>query len=170
MLWFFALCCSKNFAPVGQWGEGLDAKRIIGGLVVVGLVAAYKLHVLLPFLNDYMKSSSPTEASTPAPTSPARHDLDADRVVQEIIADKAKLQKYCSADAVHKQLQDAEARKDEKRAQELRTSYDALLQTLDPDDVKQVQRFSRAVDNNNADEGLAIANSLAVLDQKCGAS
>ena len=139
----------------------MNFKRIIGVCAVIAVIALFKGHTLYPLARDYYDALF-SGASTTA-------DADTDKVVQRIIADKAKLQDYCAVQAAHKQLEEAEARHDAPKAEELRKSFASLSEGLDPDYRKQLDRVTQAVQHDKPAEARAIATSLSALDKQCAA-
>jgi hypothetical protein len=87
------------------------------------------------------------------------------KVVQDIGANKAKLDSYCKLAKIQQQMGQLDEKKDMKKLQDLGNQADAEAQKLGPDFEKVMDGLEQ-VDENSA-EGKDFAATLASLDSKC---
>jgi hypothetical protein len=90
---------------------------------------------------------------------------DAQKVVQTIRNDKAKLQAYCELGKLQDQMEKAEEGNDTKAVDALVAKADALAQQIGPEYLRIVEGLEE-VDPNSA-EGQKFADVFNTLHEKC---
>lgn len=100
------------------------------------------------------------QSGPPKPTVAA-----AQKVVEMISADKAKLKIYCDMGALAEQIDAAEEKKDIRTAEALADKMDALAEQLGPEYIALVDGLQSLSENDKSGE--AIAETLSELDGKC---
>ena len=118
------------------------------------LVAAISLFAALPVVAQ-------AQSNAPKPTV-----ADAQKVVQLITGDKAKLKAYCDMGKLQEQMEAAEQKKDTKAAQALGAKADALSQQIGPEYVKLMDGLDN-VDPSSA-EGKQFSTVFDGLIKQCG--
>jgi hypothetical protein len=101
----------------------------------------------------------------PTDQAPKPTLADAQKVVQTISNDKAKLQAYCELGKLEDQMAKAEEGNDTKAVEALITKADALAQQIGPEYIKIVEGLEE-VDPNSA-EGQKFAAVFNSLHEKC---
>jgi Skp family chaperone for outer membrane proteins len=101
----------------------------------------------------------------PATNAPKPTIADAQKVVQVISGDKAKLQAYCELGKVQEQMQQAGEKKDTKTFQALGAKASSLEQKAGPEYVKLMDGLDE-VDPNSA-EGKKFTAVFDPLDKQC---
>jgi phage tail sheath protein FI len=122
------------------------------------LVVVVSLFAAMPTLAYAQKAGPATNA--PKPTV-----AEAQKVVQMISGDKAKLQAYCDLGKVQDQMQQAGEKKDQKTLQALSAQASSLEQKVGPDYVKLMNGLDE-VDPNSA-EGKRFTAVFDPLDKQC---
>jgi hypothetical protein len=122
------------------------------------LIVAISVLAVTPALAQGQMGSP--SANVPKPTK-----ADAQKVVQSIGSDKAKLQSYCDLGKLNQQMAAADEKKDTKTLQDLGPKADALADKLGPDYNKLMDGLDQ-VDENSAD-GKEIAAAFDSLDKQC---
>jgi Skp family chaperone for outer membrane proteins len=102
-------------------------------------------------------------AGAPKAAKPTK--ADAQKVVQTIKGDKAKLDAYCAISKLGDQAAEAEQKKDQKKMDDLQKQADALGQKIGPDYVK----FTASMETLDPDskDGKEIIAILEGLDKMC---
>ena len=90
---------------------------------------------------------------------------DAQKLVQTIRGDKAKLKTFCELDNLYKQLEEAEERNDMKERDALGVKIGSLEQQFGPD-YRRVMEGLEEVDPNSA-EGQKLTALFEPLQEKC---
>jgi hypothetical protein len=122
------------------------------------LVVVVSLFAAMPTLAYAQKAGPATNAPKPAVA-------EAQKVVQIISGDKAKLQAYCDLGKVQDQMQQAGQKKDQKTLQALSAQASSLEQKVGPDYVKLMNGLDE-VDPNSA-EGKRFTAVFDPLDKQC---
>ena len=122
------------------------------------LLVVATLFVAVPLV-AFAQKDEPTDQA-PKPTL-----ADAQKVVQTISNDKAKLQAYCELGKLEDQMAKAEEGNDTKAVEALITKADALAQQIGPEYIKFVEGLEE-VDPNSA-EGQKFAAVFNSLHEKC---
>jgi hypothetical protein len=104
-------------------------------------------------------------AQAGAPAGPKPTKADAQKIVQVIKGDKAKLDAYCAIGKLGDQAAEAEQKKDQKKMEDLQKQADALAQKIGPDYVKFTAGME-ALDPDSKD-GKEIIAILEALDKSC---
>jgi len=110
-------------------------------------------------------AAAPAFAQKPPPSGPKPTKADAQKVLQLISSDKAKAQTYCDLSKLDEQLAAADAKKDQKKVDELVKQQDAMGDKLGPEYVALVNGLAQ-IDQSSA-EGKDIATILEGLDKPC---
>jgi ABC-type transporter Mla subunit MlaD len=97
--------------------------------------------------------------------APKATNADAQRVVQSISNDKAKTQAYCDMTKIGDQIEQAQQKHDDKKADELAQQADELAGKLGPE-WDALMNGLQSVDENSK-EGQAIGVTLQGLDKLC---
>lgn len=87
------------------------------------------------------------------------------RIMQSIVADKAKSQKYCDLLKLNEQLDEAEQKKDNKKVDELSKQAEALMTQIGPDYVKLMDGLQGI--NPDSKEGKEIGAVIEAIDKQC---
>jgi parvulin-like peptidyl-prolyl isomerase len=90
---------------------------------------------------------------------------DAQKVVQIITADKAKLAAYCSLAKLGEQMDQAEQKKDQKKAEDLGKQMEAIGQKLGPEYANLMAGLEGLDENSQA--GKDIQAAFEALDKQC---
>lgn len=107
------------------------------------------------------------QQGAPPPKVPKPTKTDVQKVVQMIMADKAKVQAYCELSKINDQMAEAQDKKDQKKMEALATQADALVQKIGPDYEKLMEGLDQ-VDENSPD-AKTFGDLFAPLDKQCGA-
>jgi hypothetical protein len=89
---------------------------------------------------------------------------DADKVVKLISADKAKTKTYCDLAKLGDEAQQADEKKDTKKAEEIGKKMDAMGKQLGP----EYAALMDSMQNLNEKEADAIGKAMEPLDKLCG--
>ena len=118
------------------------------------LIVAISVLAVTPALAQGQMSGPPANAPKPTKTG-------AQKFVQSIGSDKAKLQTYCDLDKLNQQIYAADEKKDTKTLQDLAPKAVALAEKLGPDYKKLMDELDQADDNSAEFKEIAAAvNSL----------
>jgi hypothetical protein len=107
------------------------------------------------------------QQGAPPPKVPKPTKADVQKVVQMIMADKAKVQAYCELSKINDQMAEAQDKKDQKKMEALANQADALVQKIGPDYEKLMEGLDQ-VDENSPD-AKTFGDLFAPLDKQCGA-
>jgi hypothetical protein len=99
-------------------------------------------------------------------TAPKPTMADVQKVVQIVSADKAKTKIYCDMSKLGEQIEAAEKKKDNKKAEALEKQADALGQKLGPEYVNLTAGLQQM--DPNSKEGKDFMAALDGLDKLCG--
>jgi hypothetical protein len=102
----------------------------------------------------------------PPPNVPKPTKADVQKVVQLIMADKAKTQAYCELSKINDQMAEAQDKKDQKKMEALSNQADALVQKIGPEYEKLMEGLDQ-IDENSPD-AKAFGDMFAPLDKQCG--
>jgi hypothetical protein len=122
------------------------------------LVVAVSLFASVPIV-AFAQKDGPA-AKVPKPTI-----ADAQKLVQTISGDKAKLQAYCDMGKLQDQMEKAEQKKDNKALEALGAKADSLAQQIGPEYAKVMDGLEE-VDPNSA-EGKQYTAVFATLIKQC---
>jgi hypothetical protein len=122
------------------------------------LFMAVSLFAAVPVIAYAQKDDSAAEA--PKPTL-----ADAQKLVQTISSDPAKLKVYCDMGKIQEQVEKAQEKKDNKALEAISAKADSLLQQIGPEYVKMMEALDE-VDPNSA-EGKQFAAVFGTLDKQC---
>jgi hypothetical protein len=122
------------------------------------LVMAVSLFAGIPMIAYAQKDGSAAKA--PKPTM-----ADAQKLVQMISSDKAKLKAYCDLGKLQEQMEQAEQKKDSKALEALGAKADSLAQQIGPDYAKVMDGLEE-VDPNSA-EGKRFTAVFDPLVKQC---
>jgi hypothetical protein len=122
------------------------------------LVVAVSLFAAVPVVALAQKDAPATKV--PKPTI-----ADAQKLVQTISADKAKLQAYCDMGKLQDQMEQAEQKKDNKALEALGAKADSLAQQMGPEYAKVMDGLEE-VDPSSA-EGKQYTAVFATLVKQC---
>ena len=106
------------------------------------------------------------QQGAPPPKVPKPTKADVQKVVQMIMADKAKVQAYCELSKINDQMAEAQDKKDQKKMEALANQADALVQKIGPDYEKLMEGLDQ-VDENSPD-AKTFGDLFAPLDKQCG--
>jgi hypothetical protein len=126
-------------------------------IIAIAAIAA------MPVLAQAQQRSGPPPAQKGAPAAPSK--ADAQKVVAQIKADKAKLDIYCQIVKLGDQAQAAAQKKDQKKMEDLSKQADAMGQKLGPDYVKLMAAMDEV--NPDSKEGKDLIAVLDTLDASC---
>jgi hypothetical protein len=121
------------------------------------LVMAVSLFAAIPMIAYAQKDDS---EAPPKPTM-----ADAQKLVQMISSDKAKLKAYCDLGKLQDQMEQAEQKKDTKALEALGAKADSLAQQIGPDYAKVMDGLEE-VDPNSA-EGKRFTAVFDPLVKQC---
>ena len=99
------------------------------------------------------------------PQAPKPTEAQLQKVVNDVAANKPKMDAYCRLSAIQQQMGALDEKKDAQKLQALGQQADAEAQKLGPDFGKMMDGLEQ-VDENSA-EGKKFAAILASLDTKC---
>jgi hypothetical protein len=97
------------------------------------------------------------------PTKPTI--ADAQKLVQMISSDPAKLKVYCDMGKLQEQMEQADQKKDNKALDALRAKADSLLLNIGPEYLKMMEGLDEV--DPNSDEGKRFAAVFGSLDKQC---
>ena len=122
------------------------------------LVIAVSLFAAFPVI-AYAQKNDP-DADAPRPTV-----ADAQKLVQTIGSDPAKLKVYCEMGKLQEQMEQADQKKDNKALEALAAKADSLLQQVGPEYKNMMEGLDEV--DPNSDEGKRFAAVFALLDKQC---
>jgi hypothetical protein len=105
------------------------------------------------------------QTGAPQQKAPKPTKAQVEQVVQAVIADKTKLQAYCTVSKLQQEMAQLDEKKDQKKAEELAGKADAEAQKVGPEFASMMDRLDE-VDPNSA-EGKAYMAILENLDKQC---
>jgi hypothetical protein len=123
------------------------------------LVAAISLFAAVPMVAFAQKDGPPADKA-PKPTV-----ADAQKLVQTITGDKAKLKAYCDIGKLQEEMEKADQKNDTKALEALGTKADTLAQQIGPEYTKVMDGLEE-VDPNSA-EGKQYTAVFATLAKQC---
>lgn len=103
----------------------------------------------------------------PPPNVPKPTKADVQKVVQLILADKAKVQAYCQLSKINDEMAEAQEKKDQKKMEALSQQADGLVQKLGPEYEKLMEGLDQV--DENSPEAKTFGDLFAPLDKQCGA-
>ncbi len=103
----------------------------------------------------------------PPPKVPKPTAADVQKVVQLIMADKAKVQAYCALSKINDEMAEAQDKKDQKKMEALANQADALVDKIGPEYEKLMEGLDQ-IDENSPD-AKTFGDLFAPLDKQCGA-
>jgi Skp family chaperone for outer membrane proteins len=106
-------------------------------------------------------------AQKAAPKGAKPTAADAQKILQAIGADQAKVKIYCDASKIFKQIDALDQKKDKKKIDDLFKQGDALEAKLGPDYVRLTTGMQQI--DSNSQEGKDIGAAFSALDKQCGA-
>ena len=113
----------------------------------------------------FVIAAVPVCAQAQKPAAKATN-VDAQKVVKLISADKAKTQTYCDMNKLGEQIDQADQKKDAKTVEDLSKKMDDMSQKLGPDYAALMDGL-QGVDPNSK-QGQEISATLEGLDKLCG--
>jgi hypothetical protein len=122
------------------------------------LVVAVSLLAAVPIVAYAQKNDPAAEASGPTVA-------DAQKFVQTVSSDPAKLKAYCDMGKLKEQIEKAEQKMDVQALETLGAKADSLSEQLGPDYVKMMAGLDEA--DPNSDEGKRFAVAFEPLDKQC---
>ena len=122
------------------------------------LLMATALFAAIPMIAYAQKDGLAAEASKPTMA-------DAQKLVQTISSNPAKLKVYCDMGKLQEQMEQADQKKDNKALEALSAKADSLLQQIGPEYVKMMEGLDEV--DPNSDEGKRFAAVFALLDKQC---
>jgi len=128
-------------------------------IIAIAAIAA------MPVLAQAQQRGGPPPAQKGAPAAKAPSKADAQKVVTQIKADKAKLDIYCQIVKLGDQAQAAAQKKDQKKMEDLSKQADAMGEKLGPDYVKLMAAMEEV--NPDSKDGKDVIAVLDTLDQSC---
>jgi len=114
-----------------------------------------------------MSAIAQAQQGGPPPKVPKPTKADVQKVVQLIMADKAKVQIYCQLSKINDQMAEAQDKKDQKKMEALANQADALVAKLGPEYEKLMEGLDQ-IDENSPD-AKTFGDMFAPLDKQCGA-
>jgi uncharacterized coiled-coil DUF342 family protein len=122
------------------------------------LVMAVLLFAAAPVMAYAQKDDPAVEV--PIPTV-----ADAQKLVQTISSDAAKLKIYCEMGKLQGQVEQAEQKKDNKALEALNAKAESLVQQIGPEYVKMMEGLDEV--DPNSDEAKGFAAVFDALDKLC---
>ena len=122
------------------------------------LLMAVVLVAVVPTIAYAQKDVPVTEA--PKPTTAI-----AQKLVETIKSDTAKLKVYCDMGKLQEQIEQAEQNKDNRALEALSAKADRLLQQMGPDYVKMIAGLNYV--DPDSEEGKRFAAVFEPLDKQC---
>ena len=122
------------------------------------LLMAVVLVAVVPTIAYAQKDVPVTEA--PKPTTAI-----AQKLVETIKSDTAKLKVYCDMGKLQEQIEQAEQNKDNRALEALSAKADRLLQQMGPDYVKMIAGLNNV--DPDSEEGKRFAAVFEPLDKQC---
>jgi len=122
------------------------------------LVMAVSLFAAVPTIAYAQKDSPAGESSKPT-------IADAQKLVQTISSNPAKLKVYCDMGKLQEQMEQADQKKDKKEFEALSANATSLLQQISPEYLKIMEGLEQ-IDPESA-EGKEFAAVFGTLDKQC---
>jgi hypothetical protein len=122
------------------------------------LVMAVSLFAAVSTIAYAQKDSPAGESSKPT-------IADAQKLVQTISSNPAKLKVYCDMGKLQEQMEQANQKKDNKAIEALSAKADSLVQQIGPEYVKMMEELDEV--DPDSDEGKQFAAVLGSLDKQC---
>jgi len=122
------------------------------------LVMAVSLFAAIPTVAHAQKDSPAAEASKPTVE-------DAQKLVQTISSNPAKLKVYCDMGKLQEQMEQADQKKDNKALEALSAKADSLVQQIGPEYLKMMEGLDEI--DPNSDEAKQFAAVFSALDKQC---
>ncbi len=122
------------------------------------LVMAVSLFAAVPTIAYAQKDSPAGESSKPT-------IADAQKLVQTISSNPAKLKVYCDMGKLQEQMEQANQKKDNKAIEALSAKADSLVQQIGPEYVKMMEGLDEV--DPDSDEGKQFAAVFGSLDKQC---
>ena len=122
------------------------------------LVMAVSLFAAVPTVAHAQKDGPAAEASKPTVE-------DAQKLVQTISSNPAKLKVYCDMGKLQEQMEQADQKKDNKALEALSAKADSLVQQIGPEYLKMMEGLDEI--DPNSDEGKQFAAVFGALDTQC---
>ena len=122
------------------------------------LVMAVSLFAAVPTIAYAQKDSPAGESSKPT-------IADAQKLVQTISSNPAKLKVYCDMGKLQEQMEQADQKKDNKALEALSAKADSLVQQIGPEYLKMMEGLDET--DPNSDEGKQFAAVFGALDKQC---
>jgi len=122
------------------------------------LVMAVSLFAAVPTIAYAQKDSPAGESSKPT-------IADAQKLVQTISSNPAKLKVYCDMGKLQEQMEQADQKKDNKALEALSAKADSLVQQIGPEYVKMMEGLDEV--DPDSDEGKQFAAVFGSLDKQC---
>jgi len=122
------------------------------------LVMAVSLFAAVPTIAYAQKDSPAGESSKPT-------IADAQKLVQTISSNPAKLKVYCDMGKLQEQMEQADQKKDNKALEALSAKADSLVQQIGPEYVKMMEGLDEI--EPNSDEAKQFAAVFGALDKQC---
>jgi hypothetical protein len=122
------------------------------------LVVVVSLFAAVPMIAYAQKDGPAAE-----PTKPTI--ADAQKLVQTISSNPAKLKVYCDMGKLQEQMEQATQKKDNKTIESLSAKADSLVQQIGPEYVKMMEGLDEV--DPNSDEGKQFADVFGALDKQC---
>jgi hypothetical protein len=114
-----------------------------------------------------MSALAQAQQGGPPPKAPKPTKADVQKVVQLILADKAKVQAYCQLSKINDEMAEAQEKKDQKKMEALANQADGLVQKLGPEYEKLMEGLDQV--DENSPEAKTYGDLFAPLDKQCGA-
>ena len=122
------------------------------------LVMAVSLFAAVPTIAYAQKDSPAGESSKPT-------IADAQKLVQTISSNPAKLKVYCDMGKLQEQMEQANQKEDNKAIEALSAKADSLVQQIGPEYLKMMEGLDEI--DPNSDEGKQFAAVFGALDTQC---
>ena len=122
------------------------------------LVMAVSLFAAVPMMAYAQKDGPDAEA-------PRSTVTDAQKLVQTIGSDPAKLKVYCDMGKLQEQVEQAQQKKDNKALEAINAKAESLVQQMGPEYVKMMEGLDEV--DPNSDEGKRFAAVFDALDKQC---
>jgi len=124
----------------------------------IKLVMSVSLFAAVPTIAYAQKDIPVAEASKPTVE-------DAQKLVQTISSNPAKLKVYCDMGKLQEQMEQANQKKDNKAIEALSAKADSLVQQIGPEYVKMMEGLDEV--DPDSDEGKQFAAVFGSLDKQC---
>ena len=122
------------------------------------LLMATALFAAIPMIAYAQKDGPAAEASKPTMA-------DAQKLVQTISSNPAKLKVYCDMGKLQEQMEQANQKEDNEAIEALSAKADSLVQQIGPEYVKMMEGLDEI--EPNSDEAKQFAAVFGALDKQC---